>query len=278
MVIHLTQKLADKLKISPAKATSVNEFLSWRAHYVQGRGYRLVVFMNDASRFTVVVNDAKAAKLKKLPEMFSHALVDTLYSLNVNIEVIGCYLEDLGEKVFYAKNADRKKTAQLNQQVEAVLWTLEDSFSESSPNDIMLSSFANNFMLNISGKNEFIKPKEKMFDLLGKYGLPVIKCAAFDLKVRLLLGGAGRDAIRSLRVPSNITFEYLHHVLQAAFGWQDYHLYNFGMLKEWDINHYHKPEIKLISNKEDYEYVPDVIYTDSKKLTDYMFKYQLKKK
>jgi len=51
MVIHLTKKLADKLKMSPSKATSVNEFLSWRANYIQGRGYRFVVFMNDASRF-----------------------------------------------------------------------------------------------------------------------------------------------------------------------------------------------------------------------------------
>jgi len=269
MVIHLTQKLADKLKMSPAKATSVNEFLSWRAHYVQGRGYRLVVFMNDASRFTVVVNDAKAAKLKKLPEMFSSALVDTLYSLNVNIEVIGCYIEELGSKIIYTKNADRKKTAQLNQQVEAVLLALDEASS-----DIGLSAYANNFLCNVSGKNEFIKPKEKMLELLGKYGLPVIKCAAFDLNVRLLLGGEGRDAIRRLRVPANITFEYLHHILQTAFGWQDYHLYSFGMLKEWDITHYHKPEITLISNKEDYEYVPDAIYTDSVRLIDYMFKYQ----
>ena len=114
MVIHVTQKLADKLKISPVKAASGSDFLSWRANYVQGRGYRFVVFMNDASRFTIIVNDAKAAKLKKLPELFFKNLVDTLYSLNVNPEVIRCYLEELGEEVIYAKNSNHIKTAQLN--------------------------------------------------------------------------------------------------------------------------------------------------------------------
>ena len=269
MVIHLTKKLADKLKISPAKAESVNEFLSWRANYIQGHGYRMVVFMNDASRFTVVVNDAKAAKLKKLPEMFVHALVDTLHSLNVNMEVIGCYLEELGNKIIYTKNADRKKTAQLNKQAEAVLWALEDS-----SNDTELSLYANKFICNVTGNDEHFIPKEKMLELLGKYGLPVIKCTAFDLNVRLLLGGDGRDAIRRLRVPTNISFEYLHCILQAAFGWQDCHLYNFGMLKDWDIANYHKPEVSLISNNEDLEYNPDAIFADSKKLIDYMLKYQ----
>jgi len=268
MVIHLTKKLADKLKMSPAKAISVNEYLSWRANYIQGNGYRLVVFMNDASRFTVVVNDAKAAKLKKLPEMFIHALVDTLHSLNVNMEVIGCYLEELGNKIIYTKNADRRKTAQLNKQAEAVLWALEDS-----SNDTELSLYANKFICNVTDNDEHFIPKNKMLELLGKYGLPVIKCTAFDLNVRLLLGGDGVDAIRRLRVPANISFEYLHYVLQAAFGWHNCHLYCFGMVKDWDIANYNKPEIRLISNNEDLEYDPDAIFTDSVRLIDYMCKY-----
>jgi len=120
MVIHLTQKLAEKLNVSPAKALTVNEFTSWRANYVQAHGSRFVVFMNDASRFTIVINDAKAAKLKKLPELFSKVLIDTLYSLNINTKVIGCYIEELGNKAVYAKNADRKKTAQLNRHAVCV--------------------------------------------------------------------------------------------------------------------------------------------------------------
>lgn len=32
---------------------------------------------------------------------------------------------------------------------------------------------------------------------------------------------------RRLLIPSNITFNKLHKIIQAAFGWQDYHLFNF---------------------------------------------------
>jgi hypothetical protein len=113
-----------------------------------------------------------------------------------------------------------------------------------------------------------------MLEMLGKYGLPVIKCAAFDLNVRLLLGGDGRDAIRRLRVSANISFESLHCILQAAFGWRNCHLYSFGMLNEWDITRYHKPEVELISDKEALDYNPDHIFTNNVKLIDYMCKYQ----
>ena len=170
MVMHLTKKLSDKLKMSPAVATSVNEFTSWRANYIQGSGYRLVVFMNDASRFTIVVNNVTVAKLKKLHEIFNQALVDTLHSLNIDLDVIGCYLEELGDKVIYAKNADRKKTAQLNKCTEDVLWALDETL-----NSIELSMFANNLLCNMSDNDGPIVPKVKMIELLAKYGLPVIK-------------------------------------------------------------------------------------------------------
>jgi len=169
MVIHLTKKLADKLKISLARAMSVNEFTSWRANYVQGPGYCFVIFMNDASRFTIVANNVTTAKLKKLHEIFNQVLVDTLHSININLDVIGCYLEELGNKVIYAKNADRKKTAQLNKCTEDVLWTLDNT-----SNSIELSMFANNLMCNMTDNDGPIVPKNKMIELLGKYGLPVV--------------------------------------------------------------------------------------------------------
>ena len=177
MIIHLTKKLADKLKVSPVAATSVNEFLSWRANYVQGPGYRFVIFMNDASRFTVVVDNVTAIKLKKLHEMFFRALVDTLYSLNVNPEVINYYLEELGDTVIYAKNADRIKTARLNKCTEDVMHALDDTSI-----GLELSMFANRLMCNMTDKDGPIVPKEKMIELLGKYGLPVIRQNIEDLR------------------------------------------------------------------------------------------------
>ncbi|OPZ93308.1 MAG: Plasmid pRiA4b ORF-3-like protein [Firmicutes bacterium ADurb.Bin419] len=36
---------------------------------------------------------------------------------------------------------------------------------------------------------------------------------------------------RRLKIPGNITFQQLHQIIQAAFGWLDYHLYKFELNK-----------------------------------------------
>jgi len=48
---------------------------------------------------------------------------------------------------------------------------------------------------------------------------------AFQIKVTLR--GINPPIWRRLRVPGIITFEQLHRVIQASFGWLNYHLYQF---------------------------------------------------
>ena len=266
MILHLTKNLADKLKLSPKPMTAADVFFSWRANYAQGHGFRFVVFMNDASRFTVVINEAKAARLRKLPELFIQTLRETFLALGVNPEVADRYISELGE-VTYARNTDRKRTAQLSKNTEAAWWALEN-FS----GDAELSLYANDVPFNISGKDEVVWPRKKMLELLGRYGLSVLKFRAVDLNVRLLLGG--RDAIRRLRVPAGIGFEQLHRLLQKAFGWQNYHLYSFGMLREWDRSRYAHPDVELISDKQDMEFDPDAKFMTGVKLSDYAPEYR----
>ena len=246
MILHLTKKLADKLKLLPKPQTAADELFSWRANYVQGHGFRFVVFMNDSSRFTVIINDAKAAKLKKLPELFIRVLRETLLALCVNSEVVDRYIAELGE-ITYSKNADRKRTAQLNKNADSAWWALRDL-----RDDTELSVYANGMFYNTPGiVDESFKPKEKMLGLLGRYGLPVRKFRAFDLNVKLDLDD--RSAVRRLRVPANITFERLHKLLQAAFGWNDYHLYNFGLFKEWGEKYYALPDVELVLESDQYD-------------------------
>jgi len=264
MVLHLTKKLAEKLKMSPKPVTAADEFLSWRANYVQEHGFRLVVFMNDASRFTVVINDAKAVKLKKLPEHFIQTLRDTLL-VSINPEVVDRYIADLDE-ITYAKNANRKRTSQLIRNAESACYALRD-FS----GNVELSLAANNTIYNYAGKDDAIVPKKKMVELLGKYGLPVRKCCAFDLNVRLALDG--KDAVRRLRVPANITFNILHRLLQKAFGWKNYHLFRFGLYKEWKKDLYADPDVELVISEEDIEINPEARLMEGVKLSDYVPEY-----
>jgi hypothetical protein len=47
----------------------------------------------------------------------------------------------------------------------------------------------------------------------------------YQLKITIL--GIDPPIWRRILVPSGITFHKLHKIIQAAFGWQDYHLFDF---------------------------------------------------
>ncbi len=46
-------------------------------------------------------------------------------------------------------------------------------------------------------------------------------------QIKITIRGINPPIWRRLLVPEDITFNKLHKIIQAAFGWQDYHLYNF---------------------------------------------------
>lgn len=268
MILHITQKLAEKLKISPVAEPSADEFYSWRANYVQGYGFRFVVFMNDASRFTIIINGAKVAKLKKLNELFIQTLHETLLAICVNPEVADRYVAELGE-ITYSKNAGRKRTAQLNKNCDTAWYALRDL-----TDDTELSVWANNYIYKESDSEEYRSPKEIMLELLDRYELPVRKFRAFDLNARLDLDG--NDTVRRLRVPANITFDRLHKLLQKAFEWRNCHLHSFGLFKEWSENYYAVPDVELVQESDQYdayESNPKAKSMTGVKLSDYIPEY-----
>jgi hypothetical protein len=225
--------------------------------------------MNDASRFSVVINEAKADKLKKLTELFFQTLRETLLALCVNPDVIERYISELGD-ISHAKNADRKRTAQLNSNTQQAWWALRDL-----TDDVEVSVETNRIALyNTTDPDEAIKPIVEMFVNLGRYGLPVRSCRAVDLNVRLDLGG--KDAVRRLRVPASISFNSLHTLLQKAFGWKNCHLHSFGLFKEWRENYYARPDIELVVESDQYdayETNPNAKSVAGVKLSDYLSEY-----
>ena len=105
MNLYLTKKLADTLKgrldyeLQPDHP--VPGLFMWRAHYVQEQGQKFVVFMNEATRFTIVINEAMVAKLKQLPDLFFTTLRDTLIGIHIHPTAIERYIQDLGEISYF---------------------------------------------------------------------------------------------------------------------------------------------------------------------------------
>jgi hypothetical protein len=270
MLIHTTKKLANELKIAPPEPPEqFDEMLSWRANYVREGGASFVVFVNDATRFLVCINEIKARDFQKLSELFLEVLRDEMRSYSINQDVISKYIAELGE-FEYVRNANRQKTAWLNKAAEGV-WYSFNHCRESAA----VSQRASAYPVGApKGQQRMAHPDRDFMAALSKrYGLPIRKGTAFDLTVMLDLDN--RKAVRKLRVSANITFRQLHEVLQKAFGWHDCHLHSFGMFDKWSKNDYAEPEIELVLNvAEEREYKNYVVGEKGVKLSEYIPKYR----
>lgn len=66
-------------------------------------------------------------------------------------------------------------------------------------------------------------------------------------QIKITIKGIKPTIWRRLRIPGNITFQQMHQIIQAAFGWLDYHLYKF----EFD---------KIVVTIPDDDYAPEELY------------------
>ncbi|MDR3281152.1 MAG: plasmid pRiA4b ORF-3 family protein [Synergistaceae bacterium] len=264
MLIHVTKKLADKLKIKLSKAQDdFDELYSWRANVVDGGRHMIVVFMNDVSQYVIVLNNIMEKDWPKLPELFIDTLRETLLAEQINPEVIERYISEAG-KISYFRNTDRQKTLLINHTCACF------GFSVRSDN-VGLSIYASHCLIgNINNYEAMYYPIEKIIELFERYGLPVRKCRAFDLDIRLALMSG--DACRKLRVPANITFEQLHSILQAAFCWKDYHLYNFALFAEGRAGE--EPSVELAISDKELKYRDNARLLTGVKLSEYIPRYK----
>lgn len=248
MLIHCTKKLLDELKIAPsATPDDCDPLFSWRAHVITVNRRKTVVLICDFSRYVVVLYGLKAKDFKELNQRIVAAIRHTLVQEQVNSDVIEIYLARAGEPVF-VKNADRTQTARLNKACENACFALKDMDEDSSDTAGVLA----NHLLVGSAEKDYFHPNEKMIEDLRRLGIePVIKCRAFELSVTLSL--LPHNASRKIIVPADITFLQLHKVLQAAFGWKDHHLFDFGLFEREGQK---EASVELVVSEEELEYRP----------------------
>ena len=93
---------------------------------------------------------------------------------------------------------------------------------------------------------------------------------AFDLEVELVL--VENNAKRKIRVGANITFERLHKIVQAAYNWQECHLYQFLLFRNGDEGE--QPSIEIVTNKEEASNPKMAKLVHRAKLRDYLNEYK----
>ncbi|RXI96461.1 plasmid pRiA4b ORF-3 family protein [Anaerobacillus alkaliphilus] len=225
MIIHCTKKLLDELKIKPSIETEENPLFSWHANILIINRKKTVVFVNDLNRFVVVLYGLKAKELQKLDECFIRGIREVFQAEGIQEEVIEDYLQQV-KQVSFAKTKGRTYVARLNRDCEDIQYLLDD-INANKLIQTRLSKFKNSMLVG-DGKGDYYDPNEEMYKALAELtGKDVFRLEAVELKITLQLENF--NVWRTLVVPTRVTFDQFHKIIQTAFGWRDWHLHEFSI-------------------------------------------------
>ena len=111
-------------------------------------------------------------------------------------------------------------------------------------NQVEFSFFVNASLYKIDG--EYKSTKMALFTASANFAKAEVESifSIKDFQLLIILDLEGHEVWRRIIVPSYISFEKLHFVIQIAFDWQSYHLHQFTIFNN-------EQPVALIANYED---------------------------
>lgn len=227
ITVLCTKQLGEMLPEMPGKVSDeVPALFRWCAKIISVRNRKTLVAFCADNRFGFVLWGIKKAQLKDLPSLMRQGIRETLMHYSVRQEIVDDYAE-VSSTVCLGMS--RSEVARLNRaalDAEAIMWN--GMSLEFLP--LQAIHLLNDTPVDYA-KGEGYYPYERMLEELeAHYGMKPICRPAYEIEASLDL--EIHVAKRTLIVPTQYTFRELHRALQAAFGWQDYHLYDFAVGKE----------------------------------------------
>lgn len=246
MQICCTKKLLDEMGVVAQNGISENDLFCWSAHFITLNRRKSIVVVNDSSRFGFILHGLKAKDFKDLNKLILQGISSCLRDEKIKDEIIEQYLKEAGDFIF-SKTRGPKYVARLNKACELVA-LYEDTLDSNELYQAIVSRKMNNDFIKINKESDYEYSHELLRkDLEQWYSEPIIKCEAADLMIKLNLGSF--CAWRRIITPIDINFKQLHEIIQVAFDWKSYHLYDFKIFDESG-----KCLIKIISeHDEDHE-------------------------
>lgn len=230
MQICCTKKLLDQIKIKPEETSQeVEPLFSWHANLITIDRRKTIVLVNDQNRYAIILYGLKAKDFTNLDQIILQGIRETLQEEGIKAEIIDEFLTKL-PNVTYSKTRGRSLVARMNQACEYAHYYIRDH----NPNSVFQPRVSAKLSRSLvgTGAKDYYRPNEAMYQALKNFIKQdnIFETEAVTLKITLKLDN--RNIWRRLIVPTNITFSKLHEILQVAFNWKDYHLYEFYIFGE----------------------------------------------
>ncbi len=168
MHFQITKKMIDWLKPEIISKNTDNDFYAWHVNFQFVARKRLIVIMNDLTRFSVVLYGLTKKDFTHIDHHFYNALYNAMSDQGISESLIKKYLDSFPVEVTYGKTKDRKHVGRVNIIMDYALHTASiDSIDFEYIEQRHISKKINTL---IYGENHAYKeiyyPHEKMLEYL----------------------------------------------------------------------------------------------------------------
>ena len=237
MIIQCTKKVLDTLNVDASQLVSPEGFdqypkslFGWHANIVTIYRRKVLVLMNNETRFPVVINRLLKKDVANFESFIYEAIRVALRMEGVSETVIDKYFA-LSKGLAFSKTANRSMVAKLNNTVREV-----EFWSEFLDKDATIQRYISPLvskMIQSDAQNNGFYPKEKMLESLARLNdcmdvADIMDVELYQLNIQLALDG--HDIWRCVQIPANYSFRSLHNLIQIVFDWQNYHLHEFSVV------------------------------------------------
>ena len=247
---------------------------SWHANLLSLHHRKAVLLVNDQSRYPILIYGLKAPNLKQLDKIIADAIKTVFLAEGISPDIVEKYFKE-AETITFARTFDRSVIAAMNQIAQIVSYHDPEELDQDNLIQTDFSLRMGDWITKMDG--DYKQPKEVLLDAMAQLAQgnvsadtkPVVSVPAYQFLMTLDL--EDHKVWRRVIVPADITFRKFHYVIQDAFGWQSYHLYEFAIV------HNEKRVAKIFCDKKTMEFEEELecpIDMDVKtKLTKYLPKY-----
>ncbi|MBE9918423.1 hypothetical protein G8C92_30985 [Paenibacillus donghaensis] len=125
LVLRLTQSLLKDMKAAAIEDCESSLLFSWHANMYQLNNRKHIIFMNDLSRLSVIVDGVRSSQLEKMKEKFKTTLSEYLRNEGVSQSLIKQYFLE-GSEVVISKTNSRSVLGTMKE----VIWYTQDTHLE----------------------------------------------------------------------------------------------------------------------------------------------------
>ena|SRR5690554_5264539 len=163
MHIQCTKKMLDFLKPNITNKDTDDDIYAWHANYIVRSGKKLFLFVNDLTKFSIVLYPVKKGDLKDISTWFETFLTEAFFEAGFTDEEVHKYFRHAPNAFTFYKTKNRFQVARLNKSMEmADAYCGKQGILDQVLHQVYASGFVNDCYVTENNGKIYYTPIKKM--------------------------------------------------------------------------------------------------------------------